>query len=110
MLQSMEELYSLINSGNAAVKDLSSTLERTRKELGSVIARLHEDIRQLNTEIEGLQTSLSQSRAEGMDACEKISCLKLTNAVQEAGLQAQAAGLRVLGDSVVWLTKNQRTS
>lgn len=108
MLQSMEELYGLINSSNACVKDLSSTLERTRKDLGSVIARLHEDIRVLNTEIEGLQTALSQSRAEGMDACEKVSCLKLTNTVQEAGLQAQAAGLRCMGDAISWMTEHKR--
>lgn len=108
MLQSMEELYGLINSGNACVKDLSSTLERTRKDLGAVIASLHEDIRVLNTEIADLQTSLSQSRAEGIDACEKVSCLKLTNQVQEAGLQAQAAGLRCMGDAISWMTEHKR--
>lgn len=110
MLQSMEELYSLINSGNAAVKDLSTTLERTRKDLGAVISCLREDLHRQNTEIEGLKTSLSQAHADGISRCEQISCLKLTNEVQAAGLRAQAAGLRVLGDSVVWLTKNQRTS
>lgn len=109
MLQSMEDLYSLINSGNAAVKDLSSTLERTRKDLGSVISRLREDLHRANKEIEGLKASLSQAHADGISSCEKISCLKLTNEVQSAGLQAQAAGLRVLSDTIGWLSDNQRS-
>lgn len=109
MFYTNSELWGLVNSGNAAVKDLSSTLERTRKDLGAVISRLQDDIRVKNTEIEGLQTALSQSRAEGMDACEKISSLKLTNEVQAAGLRAQGAGLRVLGDTIGWLSDHKRS-
>ena len=109
MLQSMEELYSLINSGNAAVKDLSTTLERTRKDLGSVISCLREDLHRQNTEIEGLKTSLSQAHADGISRCEQISCLKLTNEVQAAGLRAQAAGLRVLSDTIGWVSDNKRS-
>ena len=110
MFYTVSELWGMVNTGNAAVKDLSTTLERTRKDLGAVISRLREDLHRQNTEIEGLKTSLSQAHADGISRCEEISCLKLTNEVQAAGLRAQAAGLRVLGDSVVWLTKNQRTS
>lgn len=73
MQPTYSELWAMINTRNAAIKDLESTLNRSRAK-GASLALAHLD------EIEKLNKKIA----------------------------SQAAGLRVMSDTISWLTDNQR--
>lgn len=83
MLQTMEDMWRMVNTANAAIKDLNTTLNRERAKselLLGQIEKLNED-----------NAWLVGSRKRHMDAC----------AIKDAGL-------RCMSDTISWMTDNQR--
>ena len=97
MFLTISELWRMINARNAAIKDLESTLNRSRKQ-GASLALAHlDEIAELKRKNEAL--TISHIKVVGY--LTEIESLKRKNAVQEQGL-------RCMSDTVSWLTDNQR--
>lgn len=98
MFHTVSELWGMINSRNAAIKDLESTLNRSRAK-GASLALAHLD------EIEKLNAYIAAQKMSSNDAIIR----KLTQIVKlEDKCKKQEQGLRILSDTVSWLTDNQR--
>ena len=98
MFYTNSELWGLLNTANAAVKDLQSTLNRSRAK-GASLALAHlEEIEKLNAYIEAQKMS-------GNDAIIR----KLAQIVElEDKCKKQEAGLRIMSDTISWMTDNRR--
>lgn len=97
MFHTVSELWGMINSRNAAIKDLESTLNRSRAK-GASLALAHlEEIDELKRKNEAL--TISHIKVVGY--LTEIESLKRKNAMQEQGL-------RCMSDTISWMTDNQR--
>ncbi|CAB4189883.1 hypothetical protein UFOVP1192_20 [uncultured Caudovirales phage] len=97
MLNTMEDMWRMVNIANACIKDLESTLNRSRKQ-GASLALAHlDEIDELKRKNEAL--TISHIKVVGY--LTEIESLKRKNAMQEQGL-------RCMSDTISWMTDNQR--